>query len=74
MSVNPGFGGQRFIQTMTSKLRRARKLLDEYNPTCDLEVDGGIGVAISGKCCATEPMSSLSAAPSSIPAKALTKT
>ena len=45
MSVNPGFGGQRFIQTMTSKLRRTRKLLDEYNPTCDLEVDGGIGVA-----------------------------
>ena len=44
MSVNPGFGGQRFIQTMTSKLRRARKILDEYNPTCDLEVDGGIGV------------------------------
>ncbi|MCY3904990.1 MAG: ribulose-phosphate 3-epimerase [Caldilineaceae bacterium] len=43
MSVNPGFGGQRFIQTMTSKLRRTRKLLDEYNPTCDLEVDGGIG-------------------------------
>ena len=44
MSVNPGFGGQRFIQTMTSKLRRTRKLLDEFNPTCDLEVDGGIGV------------------------------
>ena len=44
MSVNPGFGGQRFIQTMTSKLRRTRKLLDEYNPTCDLEIDGGIGV------------------------------
>ena len=45
MSVNPGFGGQRFIQTMTSKLRRTRKLLDEFNPTCDLEVDGGIGVS-----------------------------
>ena len=44
MSVNPGFGGQRFIQTMTSKLRRTRKLLDELNPTCDLEVDGGIGI------------------------------
>jgi len=44
MSVNPGFGSQRFIQTMTSKLRRTRKLLDEYNPTCDLEVDGGIGI------------------------------
>ncbi len=44
MSVNPGFGNQRFIQTMTSKLRRTRKLLDEFNPTCDLEVDGGIGI------------------------------
>lgn len=43
MSVNPGFGGQRFIETTTSKLRRMRSLLDEYNPTCDLEVDGGIG-------------------------------
>ncbi len=43
MSVNPGFGGQRFIQTATSKLRRMRRLLDEFNPTCDLEVDGGIG-------------------------------
>lgn len=44
MSVNPGYGGQQFIQTSTSKLRRVRKLLDEFNPTCDLEVDGGIGV------------------------------
>lgn len=43
MSVNPGFGGQQFIQTITSKLRRMRKLLDEFNPTCDLEVDGGVG-------------------------------
>jgi ribulose-phosphate 3-epimerase len=42
MSVNPGYGGQQFIQT--SKLRRVRKLLDEFNPTCDLEVDGGVGV------------------------------
>lgn len=43
MSVNPGYGGQQFIQTSTSKLRRVRKLLDEFNPTCDLEVDGGVG-------------------------------
>lgn len=42
MTVNPGFGGQEFIQTSTSKIRRMRKLLDEFNPTCDLEVDGGI--------------------------------
>jgi len=43
MSVNPGYGGQKFIETSTSKLRRVRKLLDEFNPTCDLEVDGGVG-------------------------------
>ena len=44
MSVNPGFGSQRFIETSTSKLRRTRKLLDELNPLCDLEVDGGIDI------------------------------
>jgi ribulose-phosphate 3-epimerase len=44
MSVNPGFGSQRFIETSTSKLRRTRKLLDELNPLCDLEVDGGVDV------------------------------
>lgn len=44
MSVDPGYGGQQFIQTSTSKLRRVRKLLDEFNPTCDLEVDGGVGL------------------------------
>lgn len=43
MTVNPGFGGQRFIETSTSKIQRMRALLDEYNPICDLEVDGGIG-------------------------------
>jgi ribulose-phosphate 3-epimerase len=42
MSVNPGFGGQRFIETTTSKLRRVRRLCDELNPTCDIQVDGGI--------------------------------
>jgi ribulose-phosphate 3-epimerase len=44
MSVNPGFGSQRFIETSTSKLRRMRKILDELNPLCDVEVDGGIDV------------------------------
>ncbi len=42
MSVNPGFGSQRFIETMTNKLRRMRQLLDELNPLCELEVDGGV--------------------------------
>jgi ribulose-phosphate 3-epimerase len=43
MTVNPGFGGQKFIETSTSKIQRMRSLLDEFNPMCDLEVDGGIG-------------------------------
>ena len=44
MSVNPGFGGQRFIETTTSKLRRMRRLQEELNPVCDLQVDGGINL------------------------------
>jgi len=42
MTVNPGFGSQKFIETMTSKVRRMRHLLRELNPTCDIQVDGGI--------------------------------
>ena len=42
MSVNPGFGSQRFIETSTSKLRRMRQLLDQLNPVCALQVDGGV--------------------------------
>jgi ribulose-phosphate 3-epimerase len=42
MSVNPGFGSQRFIETTTSKLRRVRHLQEELNPLSELEVDGGI--------------------------------
>jgi ribulose-phosphate 3-epimerase len=44
MSVNPGFGGQAFIERALVKLREVRALIDERNPDCDLEVDGGIGV------------------------------
>lgn len=43
MSVNPGFGGQRFIPRSLEKLREARALLDARNPQCILEVDGGVG-------------------------------
>lgn len=42
MSVNPGFGSQRFIETSTAKLRRVRQLQEDLNPLCDLEVDGGV--------------------------------
>ncbi len=43
MSVNPGFGGQSYIQTMTAKIRRARAMLDAIASAAELEVDGGIG-------------------------------
>jgi ribulose-phosphate 3-epimerase len=42
MSVNPGFGGQTFIPASLDKLRRLRATLEARNPSCLLEVDGGI--------------------------------
>src|SRR6516225_2018828 len=42
MTVNPGFGHQRFIHTTLPKIRRVRQMIDEIRPGCDLEVDGGI--------------------------------
>jgi ribulose-phosphate 3-epimerase len=42
MSVNPGYGGQRFIETTTNRIRRVRRMQQEMNPICDLQVDGGI--------------------------------
>ena len=42
MSVNPGFGGQRFIPAAMDKLARARRMLDAARATALLEVDGGI--------------------------------
>ncbi len=42
MSVNPGFGGQKFIPTSLEKIRRLRAILDEHHPAVEIEVDGGI--------------------------------
>ena len=42
MTVNPGFGGQSYIESSTEKIRRARALLDEAGSKAELEVDGGI--------------------------------
>ena len=42
MSVNPGFGGQKYIQFCTEKIRSLRTMADELNPNLDIEVDGGI--------------------------------
>lgn len=42
MTVEPGFGGQKFMADMMPKVRELRKMLDEVNPNCHLEVDGGV--------------------------------
>jgi ribulose-phosphate 3-epimerase len=42
MSVNPGFGGQKFIQTSLDKLRRLRRMIDERRLSARIEIDGGI--------------------------------
>ena len=42
MSVNPGFGGQTFIPASLDRIRRVRQMINELNPTCRLEVDGGV--------------------------------
>ena len=42
MSVNPGFGGQKFIRSQLEKLREVRKKIDALDRAVDLEVDGGI--------------------------------
>ena len=42
MTVNPGFGGQSFIERTLGKIRRIRAMLDEIGSHADLEVDGGI--------------------------------
>lgn len=42
MTVNPGFGGQKFIPYTLRKIRQVREMLDARNPSCALEVDGGI--------------------------------
>jgi ribulose-phosphate 3-epimerase len=42
MTVNPGFGGQHFIESTLRKIRTIRDWLDRRNPNCELEVDGGI--------------------------------
>ncbi|HET6275861.1 MAG TPA: ribulose-phosphate 3-epimerase [Candidatus Cybelea sp.] len=43
MSVNPGFSGQKFIPRSLEKVREARSLIDGRNPSCLIEVDGGVG-------------------------------
>lgn len=49
MSVNPGFGGQKFIPTSVDKLRRLRRMIDERGLKTRIEIDGGIDAGNIGK-------------------------
>lgn len=42
MSVNPGFGGQKFIPSVIKKAKQLKKMINEINPNCLIEVDGGV--------------------------------
>jgi len=44
MSVNPGFAAQKFIPSVLDKITRLRAILDDRNPGCPIQVDGGIGL------------------------------
>lgn len=42
MTVEPGFGGQPFMESQLKTITRVREIIQAHNPSCDLEVDGGI--------------------------------
>lgn len=44
MSVNPGFGGQQFIESTLNKIKAVKSMRDSINPQCLIEVDGGINI------------------------------
>ena len=50
MTVEPGFGGQKFMEHMMPKLRQLREMLDKVNPECHLEVDGGVDLTTAEIC------------------------
>ena len=50
MTVEPGFGGQSFMYDMMPKLKKLREMLDEVNPGCMLEVDGGVDLTTAPVC------------------------
>ena len=49
MTVNPGFGGQKYIHSVTSKIAKVRRMLDEAGSGAELEVDGGINAETASK-------------------------
>ena len=52
MSVNPGFGGQTFIDSQLKKITAIRKMIDQTGRTIDLEVDGGVDPVHAARCIA----------------------
>ena len=50
MTVEPGFGGQKFMADMMPKVKKLREMLDKVNPDCHLEVDGGVDLVTVNEC------------------------
>ena len=50
MTVEPGFGGQKFMADMMPKVRKLREYIDEQKPGCHLEVDGGVDLQTAKLC------------------------
>ena len=50
MTVEPGFGGQKFMADMMPKVKKLREMLDVVNPSCHLEVDGGVDLKTGVVC------------------------
>ena len=50
MTVEPGFGGQKFMADMMPKVKELRAMIDEVNPSCYLEVDGGVDPTTCAVC------------------------
>ena len=50
MTVEPGFGGQKFMADMMPKVKELRAMIDEINPSCYLEVDGGVDPTTCAVC------------------------
>ncbi|MGM9528050.1 MAG: ribulose-phosphate 3-epimerase [Oscillospiraceae bacterium] len=50
MTVEPGFGGQSFMHDQLPKISALRKMIDERNPACELEVDGGVDAQTARLC------------------------
>ena len=50
MTVEPGFGGQKFMADMMPKVQEIRRYIDAMNPGCELEVDGGVDPSTAPLC------------------------